>query len=145
MKTPREFLLNHHAPANAKLDAVRERVIAAECGGESRNLTREARISGTTPDFWRALFWPSPWAWASLAMAWALTVTLNLAVSSGLDRAEVARSSTIPAAAVEMAWAEQRLLMSTFIETPPNQPVTPRRDPIRPRPRSERKTSWANA
>ena len=43
MKTPRELLLNRHAAANAKLDAIRKETIAAECGGETRNSKLETR------------------------------------------------------------------------------------------------------
>jgi hypothetical protein len=144
MKTPREILLSRHASANRKLDAIREQVVAAECGREARQTRPQPAIRSFCAP-WHARFWPSPWAWAGLASAWILTITLHFLASSGSDRVEMVRSSRIPAAAFEMARAERRLLMSTLVRTTSPEPVSPRRDPVHPVPRSERKAGWSNA
>jgi hypothetical protein len=139
MRTPREILLSRHVPANPRLDAIRERVVAAECG----QVTRSDRTAGRVRIApWHARFWPSPWAWAGLAAAWMLTLTLHILVSSSASRMETARSSKLPSAAIQMALAEQRLLMSTLAQDPSPQANPPPRDPVRLGPRSERKSRW---
>jgi hypothetical protein len=137
MRTPREILLSRHVPTNPRLDAIREQVLAAECGQAVGSDQTAGRVR-IAP--WHARFWPSPWAWAGLAAAWVLTLTLHILVSSNANRMEMARTSKIPSAAIQMALAEQRLLIGTLTQKPsPQEPPQPR-DPVRQSPRSERRS-----
>lgn len=139
MRTPREILLHRHVPVTPRLDAIRERVVAAECGQAARSNRTAGRVRMVP---WHARFWPSPWAWAGLTAAWMLTLTLHILVSSSASRMETARSSKLPSAAIQMALTEQRLLMSTLARDPSPQEAPPPRDPVRLSPRSERKSRW---
>jgi hypothetical protein len=143
MKTPREILLARHRAADPKLDARREEVTARLAAQRQAGTTpRDAQNRRFT---WRDLIWPSPWALTSLAGAWVLIFALNLAADGGSGEATLARAPVVPAALVEMAAAERRLLMTSLLESPPPEPVSPSPESSRPRPRSEYKVERSGA
>jgi hypothetical protein len=140
VRSPREILLSRHISANSRLDAIRVQVVAAECRQSPRpTLT----VNHTCVAPWHARFWPSPWAWAGLAAVWMLTIILHILAFSGVKQLEMARSSRFPPAAIEMALAEQRVLMSELARNPSRHETSPPHDPVLPRPRSERKSYWS--
>ncbi len=63
MKTPRELLLEKHAPAMPALDVLR------------RVALPEPRLGAW--GFLREIFWPQRLVWAALAVVWAVVVTLG--------------------------------------------------------------------
>ena len=132
MKTPRELLLNRHAAANAKLDAIRKETIAAECGGETRNSKLEIRSAGA---FWRALFWPHPRAWAALAAVWLAIIAIDLSLREPSPPA-LARRPQAPAPQVLAALKEQKRLLAELLGSAPPAEAVPVGG-VAPRPRSE--------
>jgi len=103
---------------------------------------RTARRPHVPSPWWRDWFWPSPWAWAGAAAAWALIFVLNFEASAGARDGALARSAPPSAAALEMALAQRRQLMSSLLDPAPAEPVIPPRDPVRPQPRSEGRAEW---
>ncbi len=83
-----------------------------------------------------AFLWPSPQAWAALAVIWVALLAFNLGVRfAGAPVASRAKSS---APQVLMAWQEQNRLLAELIG-PPDTTVADRPKPATPRPRSERR------
>jgi anti-sigma-K factor RskA len=50
----------------------------------------EATASETAASWWRALFWPSPIAWISVACAWVVIIGMNIAARPERDKASAA-------------------------------------------------------
>src|SRR5881394_3386343 len=82
--------------------------------------------------WWRELLWPSPQAWAGLAVAWVLILGLNAATREPVQ--VVTAQSTAPAREVLMALKERRRLLAELAGSPTQ--VEPQK-PLAPRPRSE--------
>ena len=77
MKRPRDLLLERHADAQPRLDALRREVVAEHVVPVS-----PASVSpppGGLARFWDELFWTSRRAWTALAAAWVAILALNLA------------------------------------------------------------------
>jgi hypothetical protein len=127
MKTPRELLLNKHAAAEPKLDAI------------TREVLREQQPDERTSRSWLDWLWPSPVAWGAVAAAWLVIMGFNVASGETTLKSHVIEAQRPP----EMLQAlhEQQKL---FVEL-----VMPARvdaEPARlPRPRSERQENVAMA
>lgn len=82
MKTPREILLARHRAAGARLDAVREAVLAQL---RSEAAQAPVRTVGLADFFlhlaiapWRELILPARRVWTSLAAVWAVLILVNV-------------------------------------------------------------------
>jgi len=145
MKTPREILLKHHAPANEKLDAMREETVrvAADVNRRSipnRKVTFAAAVSRMVTTPFRELILPARRIWAGFAVAWLVIVTAHLADN---DRAARAEAGLRPApAAMLMAWERQQKLMAELIGQTETQEAD-RPKPARPQPRTQRQPEWS--
>lgn len=145
MKTPREILLKHHAPANEKLDAIRRKAIrvAAEVnrqGAPDREFTFAATVwhALTTP--FRELIWPARRIWAGFALVWLAIVAVNLADS---DRGEIAESkSKSLQSGTLMAWEQEQKLCRDLLG-PADAYEADKPKSVSPKPRSERPLSQA--
>jgi hypothetical protein len=115
-----------------------EILAAARAAGRPRPSTLAPR----PVSWWRELLWPSPVAWAGAAATWALILALNTAASPEAESAAAPRFVAPPAAAVQMALAERRVLMTSLFEPLSTQPKNPPQEPIRPRPQSARRADW---
>jgi len=115
-----------------------EILAAARAAGD---LPRRPSVTGGAA-WWREWFWPSPWAWASGAAAWALILALNLAASSG---SEMALPSAVPPSVARMASVEKRLLMNSLTDAPAPDSTAPSSEPAPARSRSDRAPEWRRA
>jgi len=88
------------------------------------------------------LLWPSPAAWAVLAVIWVIILVVN-STSVGGAR-EFARRIPPPAPDAILAWKEQERLLTELIGRP-EAPVADRPKPVAPRPRSERQDGFSLA
>ena len=89
MKTPREILLKRHAPAQTRLDAIREQVVKEQFmpGSAPERADMLESPSEIRPrnelwgelgrQVWRELIWPCRRAWCSLGAVWVAILTLN--------------------------------------------------------------------
>jgi hypothetical protein len=141
MKTPRELLLNRHAPANEKLDAIREEIVCGIATEVNRRTApgREFRFAATVLQAlavpFRELIWPARRIWAGLAAVWVALAIFNFAQA---DRREiVVAKSTVPAAEVRMAFQEQQRLLTEILGPPPAATPADPPKPVVSQPRSE--------
>lgn len=132
MKTPREILLGQHQAASAKLDEVRQAVVA--------ELTPQPAREPGVPfalKIWRELVWPCRRTWAGLGAVWVAILVFNSAQS---ERSQVVLAvvATSPGE-MRLALQEQRRVLDELIGSP--KPVQPAEPPRRPnnQPRSERR------
>lgn len=132
MKTPREILLEHHRPADAKLSQIRRDVIVQmETPATQRFDWLPLRALLT---LWHELIWPARRIWAGLAAAWILIVAVNMQVAG--TSAVASRQFTPPSPATLMALREQeRQLIELTEAREPSEADRPKPSP--PRPRSE--------
>ena len=86
--------------------------------------------------WWREWLWPSPRAWAGLAAAWVIILTLNTARLA--TPAGVANGSLPSSREMIMALSEQRRELAELLGDA--QETSPATKPAPPRPRSERQT-----
>lgn len=134
MRTPREVLLRRHQDADARLDEIRNRVLAEEL----RNRVAVPVDNGGTMwsggaqlalKLWNELFWSCRRAWLVLGVAWVVIFAVNM---TGPD------DSTNRWAAGGHGggdiWAllvERQRLSAELMDSTPQRPVVP------PRPRSD--------
>jgi len=106
---------------------------------EAANAAARARSPACNPPcepWWREWLWPSPRAWAGLAAAWVIILSLNTARLA--TPAGVASVSPPPSREMIMALSEQRREFAELLgDAQEKSPVT---KPAPPRPRSERQT-----
>jgi hypothetical protein len=81
MKTPRELILQHHQPAEAKLKAI----LAEDLAACARSAVEPSRQPPPAFDFvtavarfWRETFWPWRRAWIGMAAIWVFILTFSL-------------------------------------------------------------------
>ena len=114
------------------------RPIPREWRGEILDAARRASAhqrstpNARTAPWWRELLWPSPQAWAGLAVAWVLILGLNAATREPVQVATA--QSTPPARDVLVALKERRRLLAELAGSPTQ--VEPQKV-LAPRPRSE--------
>jgi hypothetical protein len=82
MKTPREVLFGQHQAAEAKLDAIREKVVAGLGPDAPLRATQippaVPRRASTLQAGWRQLWWSLRWHLAGLGVAWLVVIALNI-------------------------------------------------------------------
>jgi hypothetical protein len=145
MKTPREILLKRHAPANEKLDAIRQKAIrvAAEAnrqGAPDREFTFAATIFHALTIPFRELIWRAWRIWAGFVLVWLAIVAVNLADS---DRGEIAESkSRSVQSGTLMAWGQEQKLFTDLLG-PADAYEADKPKSVSPKPRSERPLSQA--
>jgi len=82
----------------------------------------QSLLTSTAAMGWREWLWPCPQAWAGLAAAWLIIISLNATVPAGSGN--LAKESTMPSAETEATLAAQRrelarLLDNNFVEPEP--------------------------
>jgi hypothetical protein len=138
MKTPREFLFERHRTADAKLDSIRQNVLAAECRNEFQKRKPQTTNLRAFPlrigiIFWRELIWPSRRIWAGFAVAWAVIILANFT-----DRDEFTprmAQSKIPPAKMLLALQQQQQKMWAEFDSHP-EPAEAEKPKMPPQPRS---------
>jgi hypothetical protein len=84
--------------------------------------------------WWRQLFWPCPQAWAGLAAAWVVILTIGFLSA---ERSESVAKSAAPSSPQEiMVLKEQKQMLAKLME-PFDQPAGEPPKPYVPRPKSE--------
>ncbi len=137
MKTPREFLLERHHSAEAKLEAICAEDLAACARAASPGCRRPkfpANLEFLVTRLWRESLWPWRRIWCGLAAIWLVLLALNLGTREGPEMAR--RNTPQPSSEWLAALREERQLRLRWSETEPSTP------PVRlnmPRPRSERR------
>jgi hypothetical protein len=140
MKTPREILFDRHRQAESRLDAVREKALAAVAvEGTTQRLQPNPSIGSlfqaVLRKAWSELIWPSRRAWAGMAAVWLAVVAANLEWKTTLPAVPAIRS--VRAHEVAQAFEEQRRLLAELLPTaeplPPDQaPGSWRKQPAVP-------------
>ena len=135
MKTPREILLKRHEHTDAKLDSVRDSVVA--------DLSRRV-IEGTTPlpvrallKMWDEIIWPARRTWAGLAVVWVIILVANANLASGTSVA--ATKSDLPAGEIWRRYQEQNQLL---VELNGKSPSATDESHTSPGPRSDAADRW---
>ena len=84
---------------------------------------------------WRELFWPSPYAWASLAATWLVVLFLNLAASDspGTRVAGARAAKPVPSSAETLFALEQHLRLRAELTGLAEPAESPKPDGTRPR------------
>jgi hypothetical protein len=140
MKTPREILAERHRSMDAKLDLLRQEVVAEYVVAPDL-ATKRGRAPGFNAaaiaiKLWRELVLPCRRLWLGLGAAWLVIVTAHLAVSDAGNSREMAATKQVQSSpAIMAAIKEQKIWMIQMLEpaTPPTASV------IVPGPRSERR------
>ncbi|HWW02536.1 MAG TPA: hypothetical protein VNZ64_22755 [Candidatus Acidoferrum sp.] len=143
MKTPREALFERHRQVEPRLDAVRQKVLAALPASGSADALQPCRgerwsIQTTLKKAWFELIWPSRRAWAGMAALWLAVLAVNLEMKATSSR--VLAGGSAAAQEIVQAVEQQRRLLAELL--PPGKPSAgeprsveaPRANP---RPRSE--------
>lgn len=135
MKTPREILLNRHRDAGPKLDAVREKALAALAPAAGN--TAPARPVVSWPlriawTLWRELIFPSRRIWAGLAAAWIVLLWLNL--PGGNKPARMLAETLPPDHEIQALLREQREMFVQLVGSGGPSPAVPNKTTV---PRSE--------
>jgi len=142
MKTPREILLQRHAAAAPKLDAIR----SAAVGKLSNEATKrrsfptffETVFLRCSNKFWLELVWPCRRTWAGLTAVWLLLAAFNLTHTD--HNQAVAGKSPPPTTEMRLAFQEQQHLLAELVGPPPPAPPAepPRRQNHQPRSENRR-------
>lgn len=115
MKTPHEVLLQYHRSAEAKLDRIRENVVANLETGPSRE------VEGPRPaSFLRNFILPLRWHLAGLSVAWVIVALLNINRPSNAPTAQQVRTQPRHLLA---ELRENRRLIFELVEAPVSEPV----------------------
>lgn len=125
MKTPRDFLLERHRAAETKLDAVREKVLAAELSPAPPAEKKKAR--GPALACWQELILPYRRVWAGLAAAWVVILAVN--ISSAATQPMTSANAASQGPALAAALQEQRQLLSQLLDPFTTSPAVRKRTP----------------
>jgi hypothetical protein len=143
MKTPREVLFEQHQAAEAKLDAIREQVIANLTPGSS-TVTRVRSTQRPTAwqprasalhGGWRQLFWSLRWHLAGLSAAWLVALVLNIDGTPDLAQVVTRQDSSSPRQLL-VALRESQRQLRALISAPASEPA-PEPSELAPSPRSQ--------
>lgn len=137
MKTPRELLFEQHQAAEAKLDAIREQVVAGLAPKRSAGaklmtpvVPRQASASRVG---WGQFWWSLRWHMAGLSAAWLVVVALSIDPAPAPAR-KLARQDTQSPRQLLAALRENQRQLRELIGAPAAEPVLkPRKLPPSPR------------
>ncbi len=141
MKTPRQILYEHHAPADAELERIQQQALAL--GLRKKN---EAFIVSSKRSVFRLLFNPAVWAavfhparqiWTGFAIAWVVIVVVNLSIET-LTVSGV-KTNPAPASAILANYKEHQRILAE-LTGPTIRPIAERSRSSVPKPQSRRKT-----
>lgn len=138
MKTPRKILFHRHAAADAKLDALRRKVVAQLPSTPAAR--REPLPLHFALTLWREHIRPARYIWAGVAATWVLIFGLNFSAreTSTSSLAQVPPPSPQALA----AWRQQFHVLAALTEINPPRPVVAPPKPTTPQPRSNRRPDW---
>ena len=132
MKTPREVLFTRHRTAQARLDALRQEVLA-ELPGTSTSAPEPYRADA--PWSFREFLRPLRWHLSGLSAAWLVVAALNSEPAPASGPAFATHGATPPRQLL-MAFREHRRQLQELLQ-PPVMPVPTVPHALVPRRRSE--------
>jgi len=136
MKTPRAVLFQHHDNTDARLDALRHKVVAEL---PSATIARRESLPLQLALFvWRELILPARRIWAGLATIWLITIALNIASREDKPQAITQSNAASDTPEVQQALKQQRLLYAELAGLKKPTPTNPSPAPL-PGPRSQRR------
>lgn len=137
MKTPKEFLFEHHSATEPKLDSIRQDVLRSEVLHASRITRHDASPTfGSMISTWyRELILPARGIWMGFAFIWLVIVAFNLTDSASQPERTLATAKTDSATAM-MVWQEQLKLIAE-LTGPAESAEADKPKAVVPRPRSE--------
>jgi hypothetical protein len=141
MKTPRNILLRRHQAAEAKLDSIRQNVVAGECRAQVQSMRAsiEPIPLRAVIKLWKELIVPARRVWAGFAFLWLTLAIFNAAQPDAYAPREPQTVSASPE--VLMFWRErQKLLADLNGLTESREADKPK--PFTPKPRSAREDRW---
>ena len=145
MKTLREILLERHAPANEKLDAIRQQAVQTAAGMNRRAApVREFGFGAAMVHALRSTLGriisifsqPSPRAWAALAGVWVMILAVNFCLR---DATKAVGHESLPPSPQAMAVLQQQKRLLAELIGQSSAPEAGPQKPFLPRPRSERR------
>ena len=141
MKTPREIILHRHQNAEAKLDALRQRILSGPMESSAVEQMPAANDGTDWSDFmtrfWQELIWSCRRVWLGLGAAWVVILTVQFLAA---DASVVVKSEPAPLSpSVLEIFREQRRLAAELDESVPL--FNPREPRNGIRPRTERAVS----
>ena len=139
MKTPREVLFGQHHAAEAKLDAIREKVVAGlvpDTPVHAKQMPPVVPRRSSEPEAgWRQFWWPLRWHLAGLGAAWLAVMALNIDHTPAPTRRVVRQNAPSPRQLLAALRENQRQLRE-LIGTPTAEPAPEPQKPA-PSPRSQ--------
>lgn len=121
MKTPREIILQRHQNTEAKLDALRQRVLREQSEATASAPTPftvdRPNWAGFVMRLWQELVWSCRRVWLGLGAVWLVILTLQLL---GADAQAVVKSEPAPfSPSVLEIFRAQRRLAAEFNDSMP--------------------------
>jgi hypothetical protein len=139
MKTPCEVLFEQHQAAEAKLDAIREKVVAGLATEESAGakqmtpiVPRQASAPGAG---WGQFWWSLRWHLAGLSAVWLVVVALSIDPTPAPTRRLARQDTQSPRQLLAVLRENQRQLRE-LIDAPAVEPA-PKPQRLTPSPRSQ--------
>ena len=136
MKTPRQRLLEEHAPADARLERLQARAIAQ--GLAQTKAGPAPKLRSVIALLWAELFVPARRIWTGFGVAWLVIAAVNI---GGADSPRPTANAKPPTAAMILAWKEQQRLAFDLANRFDMQPAEPAKAPEKPAPRSQRQST----
>jgi hypothetical protein len=140
MKKSNDFDAMNPEDFEKQLERQPLRAVPADWRAEILQAARESSVpqpSTQKPQrnvWWRELFWPCPQAWAGLAAAWVVILTIGYFSAEPTESA--AKTTTPPSQEEIMVLKEQKQMLAKLME-PFDQPAGEPPKPFVPRPKSE--------
>jgi hypothetical protein len=126
-RPPREILLDLDHETRRKLDMVRQRVIAGECGSIAQREDHQP-VFRSLAQAWNQLFWSCRKTWSALAAAWIVVVLLNFDSSHAVGDGQRASPPRAPGISFSIHLLDQQMI--TDLSNP--DPAVP--PPVKPPP-----------
>ena len=138
MKTPRDLLLARHQSATAKLDALRQAVVADlnRPGAQAQRFPFQfASVGrGWIRQVWLELVWPCRRTWAGLAAVWVVLLLINV---SQHDSAPVGMAKSSLPATLQVTFRDQQKMLNDLFADRSPMPDADRPRIFLPKPRTE--------
>lgn len=141
MKTPRQILFDHHAPANAELERIQAQVLDMGLRGENEAANAAGKWNAIrllfSPAVWVEVFRPARHIWAGFALVWVAIIAVNLSMEPLKTRG--VKSNSDPASILAVTFKEQQRILAELTE-PAIKSITERPRASVLKPQSRRKT-----